>query len=65
MFKKKREEFSQTKLPGEPDFGHDTPLVRPAQTASNTAFEQALIAFRTKLLNAEGTTYGEPSEVQL
>jgi hypothetical protein len=32
---------------------------------TDLGFEQGLIPFRTKLVNSEGTTYGEPSEVQM
>lgn len=53
----------QYKLPGETEFGHDTPLVRPSQIVQNAAFEQAAMQFRTKLVNSKGITYGPPVAV--
>lgn len=42
----------QWKGPGEADFGHDTPAVRPEQTLSNAAWAGAGVDFRTKSVDA-------------
>ncbi len=52
----------QYKLPGEPDFGHDTVVVRPAQQVVNNDFSAALVVFRTVVSNGTGSaTSGEQS----
>ena len=58
-------ETLQFKLPGDADFGHDTPLVRPEQIITDAAFAGATILFRTKLTNPIGTTFGTPASITL
>ncbi len=58
-------ETLQFKLPGDADFGHDTPLVRPEQIITDPAFAGVTILFRTKLTNPIGTTFGTPASITL
>ena len=42
----------QWKGPGEADFGHDTPAVRPEQTLSDASWAGVSVDFRTKAVDS-------------
>ena len=46
----------QWKGPGEADFGHDLPVVRPSQVLANAAWAGATVQFRTKVMDAAAHT---------
>ncbi len=53
----------QWKVPGEADFGHDTPMTRPSQTITHPSFEQTPVTFRTVVGNSTGSATSDETVV--
>lgn len=54
----------QYKLPADADFGHDTPVVLPAQQVVDNDFSAALVVFRTVVTNVTGSATGGEQSLQ-